>query len=795
MSNKPSYEDLEKRVRELERVEWERRKTEEELAQIFSMSLDMICIADIDTATFIKVNPAFTEVLGYAEEELLEKPFFDFIHPDDIDATRSVVEQKLQTGAKVINFENRYRCKDGSFRWLSWVSHPNPKKRITIAIARDITEWKRNEEALKKSKALLDATGRMARVGGWELDAETLEVTWTAETYRIHEVPPDRKPSLQEAIDFFHPEDRERLAQAVQRALDHAEQYDLEVRFITARGKHLWTRTICRPEIVRGKTVRLKGTFQDITDLKQAQEKQKKLEAQLSEAMEIAHLGHWEFDVENDLFTFNDQFYKIFRTTARQVGGYSMSSAEYARRFVHPEDRDMVGKEIRKAIETPDAGFSRQVEHRMLYADGKVGYINVRYFVVKDDTGKTVKTYGVNQDITRQKLLESKLQQAQKMESIGSLAGGIAHDFNNILFPIIGMAEMLLDDLPEGSLERENAEEIFKAGKRGGELVKQILAFSRQSGRQMAPTRVQHILKEVLKLARSIIPSYIEIDREIQPDCGLIMADPTQIHQVAMNIVTNAYHAVEANGGTITVRLKEAELDGSDLPGTHLKPGRYAVLSVSDTGHGMPAELIGKIFDPYFTTKEQGKGTGLGLAVVYGIVQGHKGNIKVYSEIGKGTTFNVYLPMMEKPPDTPTADGAEVLRTGTERILLVDDEPSIAKLEKQSLERLGYQVTMRVNSLEALEAFRTKPDSFDLIMTDMTMPNMTGDQLAGEIKSIRSDIPIIICTGFSERINDENAGNLGISGVLMKPAIKSEMAKMVRKVLDEASGQKKREFD
>ena len=533
MSNKPSYEDLEKRVRELERVEWERRKTEEELAQIFSMSLDMICIADIDTATFIKVNPAFTEVLGYAEEELLEKPFFDFIHPDDIDATRSVVEQKLQTGAKVINFENRYRCKDGSFRWLSWVSHPNPKKRIAIAIARDITEWKRNEEALKKSKALLDATGRMARVGGWELDAETLEVTWTAETYRIHEVPPDRKPSLQKAIDFFHPEDRERLAQAVQRALDHAEPYDLEVRFITARGKHLWTRTICRPEI----------------------------------------------------------------------------------------------------------------------------------------------------------------------------------------------------------------------------------------------------------------------DREIQPDCGLIMADPTQIHQVAMNIVTNAYHAVEANGGTITVRLKEAELDGSDLPGTHLKPGRYAVLSVSDTGHGMPAELIEKIFDPYFTTKEQGKGTGLGLAVVYGIVQGHKGNIKVYSEIGKGTTFNVYLPMMEKPPDTPTADGAEVLRTGTERILLVDDEPSIAKLEKQSLERLGYQVTMRVNSLEALEAFRTKPDSFDLIMTDMTMPNMTGDQLAGEIKSIRSDIPIIICTGFSERINDENAGDLGISGVLMKPAIKSEMAKMVRKVLAEASGQKKREFD
>ncbi|WP_300457302.1 PAS domain S-box protein [Desulfobacula sp.] len=271
MSKKSTYEELKKRVQGLEQVELEHKRTEEELAQIFSMSLDMICIAEINTATFLRINPAFTDILGYSEEELLEKSFFKFIHPDDIDSTLSVVEKKLQSGAKVINFDNRYRCKDGSYRWLSWVSHPDLKKGVTFAIARDITEWKQKEAALKKNKALLDATGRMARVGGWELDADTMELTWTDETYRIHDVPLDQNPPLQEAISFFHTEDRPQLEQVIKRALDHGESYDMEIRFITAKGKHLWTRSICHPEIVDGKTVRLKGTFQDITKQKIAE--------------------------------------------------------------------------------------------------------------------------------------------------------------------------------------------------------------------------------------------------------------------------------------------------------------------------------------------------------------------------------------------------------------------------------------------------------------------------------------------------------------------------------------------
>ena len=400
----------------------------------------------------------------------------------------------------------------------------------------------------------------------------------------------------------------------------------------------------------------------------------------------------------------------------------------------------------------------------------------------------TVSKLSLYRDITEFKKLENQIQQAQKMESIGNLAGGIAHDFNNILFPIIGMAELLLDDLPQDSPERENAEEIFKAGKRGSDLVKQILAFSRQSKHRMIPTRVQNILKEVLKLSRSAIPSNIEISRDIQPDCGLILADPTQVHQVAMNIITNAYHAVEENGGQIHVRLREVNLNKSD----RLDPGKYAVLSISDTGHGMPANLINRIFDPYFTTKEQGKGTGLGLAVVHGIVKEHKGDVIVYSEVGKGSTFNVYLPLLEKSKTYDKIHTDEEIRLGTERILLVDDELSIAKLEKLLLERVGYFVTMRTSSSDALEAFKVNPLNFDLVISDMTMPNMTGIQLARELKQIRPDIPIIICTGFSEWINEEKAEKIGIEGFITKPVIKSELSKIIRKVLDKAKAQTKR---
>ncbi len=391
---------------------------------------------------------------------------------------------------------------------------------------------------------------------------------------------------------------------------------------------------------------------------------------------------------------------------------------------------------------------------------------------------------------------EARLHQAQKMESIGSLAGGIAHDLNNILFPISGLSEMLLRDVPADSPEHDSIEQIYKSAQRGGDLVKQILAFSRQSNPRKLPIRIQPILKEVLSLVRATIPRNIEITNHIQPDCGLVSAEPSQVHQIAMNLIINAYHAVEGNDGAIHIALKEigmssfdekGELTVNAMPGD-LLVGRYACITVYDSGTGIDQTMIHKIFDPYFTTKPLGKGTGLGLSVVYGIVKDHGGDIRVYSELGKGTTFKVYLPILEDTKGRMTAAVIREWPTGYERILLVDDEEPIVRMEQKMLERLGYRITARTSSSEALAVFKADPGNIDLVISDRGMPNMTGEQLARELFAIKPGIPIILCTGFGDEKDEQRAKAMGIKGFLMKPVAAGDLAEMVRKVLDEGSG-------
>jgi CheY-like chemotaxis protein/two-component sensor histidine kinase len=347
---------------------------------------------------------------------------------------------------------------------------------------------------------------------------------------------------------------------------------------------------------------------------------------------------------------------------------------------------------------------------------------------------------------------------------------------------------MLLGTLPEGSHEYENAMGIYGASQRAGELVKQILSFSRQTEHQKTPVRIQRLLKEVVKLSRSTIPSNIEIHTDIQKNCGLVMADPVQIHQIAMNLITNAYHATEDNGGQITISLAELKLSKKDTTGAPLLPGRYAVLTVSDTGNGIDPAVMNRIFEPYFTTKPKGKGTGLGLSMIYGIVKEHGGHVEVSSQLGKGSQFIVYLPLMDIPSEKKRDVIPDEITGGNERILLVDDEEVVAKLEALILKSLGYDVTMYTSSTDALAAFRSDPNRFDLVISDMTMPNMTGDKLAVELLSIRPGLPIIICTGFSEKMNMEKADTIGIKGLLFKPALKTEMAKKIREVIDSTAG-------
>lgn len=406
--------------------------------------------------------------------------------------------------------------------------------------------------------------------------------------------------------------------------------------------------------------------------------------------------------------------------------------------------------------------------------------------------GKIVGFRGIAMDMTEaqnaeaeRRRIESQLRQARKMEAIGTLAGGIAHDFNNILAAVLGYTELALKDIPQDSRAKERLEQVLKAAYRAKSLVKQILSFSRQTEQKQKPLQIGPLAEEALEFLRASLPTTIEIRQNMETHSGMVLADPTQMHQMLMNLCSNAAHAMRESGGVLEVNLTEVRLDAEAAArSADLGPGVYQKITVSDTGQGMDQETMDRIFEPFFTTKGPGQGTGMGLAVVHGIVKGHGGAMTVWSEPGKGAIFHVFLPLIKgETVDQPLADAGPVSR-GAERVLFVDDEEALAALGHDMLEYLGYQVTSLTSSLEALELFRKEPGSFDLMITDQTMPCMTGDELARSILAVRPDIPIILCTGFSEKVTVDEALEIGVKKFLMKPLAVRKVAEVIREVLD-----------
>jgi PAS domain S-box-containing protein len=415
--------------------------------------------------------------------------------------------------------------------------------------------------------------------------------------------------------------------------------------------------------------------------------------------------------------------------------------------------------------------------------DGSAYDVEETISPVKDSCGAVVNYVFVSRDMTEQVRLEQQLRQAQKIEALGTLTGGIAHDFNNILAAMMGFAQLANDRALKGSRQEHHLQMVLDAGLRGRELVKQMLTFSRKTEQEREPLQLSSVVQEAMNVLRPLIPSTIGIRIKIDGTSGLILADPTQIQQILVNLVTNAAHAMREKGGTLDIELSECSVPPSN-GSEGMKPGLYVRLMVRDTGVGIPTDIIGKIFDPFFTTKKQGEGTGLGLSVVHGIVKQHDGYITVESEPGKGSIFTIHFPKVEEQPKVRTVD-EESIPTGSERILFIDDENALVEMEQEMLTGLGYLVVSKNNSREALAILRLEPSRFDLVVTDETMPDMTGVELAKELLAIRSDIPIILCTGFSDEVNKQSAKAAGIKAFAMKPLTKGEIARTIRKVLDE----------
>ena len=635
--------------------------------------------------------------------------------------------------------------------------------------------------SLKKSEEKLKESQRIAHVGSWSLDILNNQVVWSDELYKMHGFDPSLPPPpFTEHQKLFTPESWDRLSAALTNTQNTGILYELELETVREDGSSgwMWVRGEAEKDS-EGKIIGLWGAAQNITERKRNEGKlklQSEIITRMSEG--VSFVGK-----DGIIIYTNPEFEKMFGYDSGEMIGLHASILN-APTEKHPYE---IAEEILKILYNKGV-WSGEIQN--LKKDRTSFWSAAKVTAIEHlEYGKSF--VSVHTDISElkqakseKKKFEAKLQQAQKMESIGTLAGGIAHDFNNILSSVLGYTELALGGVEKGTELEDDLQEVRKAGMRAKDLVKQILTFARQSDEADMPIQINIIAKEVLKFIKSSIPSTIQINNKIYSD-SLIMGSSTQIHQVLMNLCTNAAQAMEEKGGMLEVSVNDTTIDKMFMI-PNLIPGEYIEIKVSDTGMGIAPQNLHTIFEPYFTTKPVGEGTGMGLAVVHGIIEKYGGKISVNSTIGKGTCFTIYLPITKKRKVHMHAEKEE-LPHGNENILFVDDEAPIAKMGSKVLEQLGYSVTTRTSSVEALELFRSKPQAFDLVISDMTMPNMTGDVLAGELMKIRPDIPVVLCTGYSKKISEESAADIGIKALVYKPVVKADLAKTVRKVLDKTN--------
>jgi len=502
---------------------------------------------------------------------------------------------------------------------------------------------------------------------------------------------------------------------------------------------------------------------------------QKQESIRLSKAIEQAAEIIMTMDADGTVQYVNPATTNLFGFNADEVIGLNMFKTAQG---TYPNFPETVFSAVKK-------GESWNKTMQKKHKDGGTRLIDVTISPISDGAGTLTNLLLIGRDVTNETEMENRLRQSQKMESIGTLAGGIAHDFNNILSVVIGFTELSINKVKDRPDVQKSLNMVLDASDRAKDLVSQILTFSRSKPINKEQIEAAPIVKEVCKFMRSSLPTTIEIKQDIKAKNDCIMSDPIQFQQILMNLCTNAGQAMQETGGVLEVILEETKLKEGDLLSyPSLKPGPYLKLSVKDTGPGISKENLERIFEPYFTTKKAGEGTGLGLAVVHGVVKNYGGDIKIYSELGKGTVFHVLFPTTKEIKKDLSSENSEFLPKGTESIMLVDDEELIVEIGSKILEQQGYRITGFTNPEKALDMFNDSKNSYDLIITDKTMPKMTGLELAAEIKKVRPDIPILLCTGFLDEDIDDKVQKAGITEYVTKPLNSRELAISVRKVLD-----------
>ena len=774
-------------VRDLTDLKQAEKKMKE--SQIFMTSIVdnipyMIFVKDAKDLRFLSFNKAGEELVGYHREAMIGKTDYDFFSKSEADFF-TTKDREVLAGKTLLDIsEEVIQSKSLGTRYLHTKKIPilddQGTPQYLLGISEDFTERKETEERLRKGERKFRAIYEQAPTGIAILDS------LSGRFIQINRKYCDITGYSQEEMldrtfqELTHPDDLQGDLEHMQQLLSgQITSFKMEKRYLRKNGEVIWVNLTCVPLWLESTDPRQHiAMVEEITYRKKAEKALQESEERFRLLNEAIPQQVWSAQPDGSIDYVNQRVLQYFDCSFEDIIGQGWQ------RFLHPEDLPGCLERWDKARDTKQP---YEIEFRLRKGKDQTYCWHLgRALPILDQDGQVVKWFGTNTDITQFKQLETQIRQSQKMEAMGTLAGGIAHDFNNILMAITGYAELATFNSRGNNAAQRNLQEVLVAGQRAKELVQQILAFSRQTEHERQPIELKSVVKEVCKLLRASLPATVEIRQNFTKVPTVILGDPIQMHQVAMNLCANAEHAMRESGGLLELQVEyvTGERDGRGISSDLTTGGSCIRLTVRDTGAGMTQDVAERIFDPFFTTKAVGEGTGMGLAVVHGIITSHGGDIHVRSEPGKGTTFTIDFPEMEA---RSLQEGKKPLeqeyRMGHGRILFVEDEEALARLGKEAMKGLGYEVMMRTSSVEALEAFRADPLRFDAVVTDQTMPNMTGEALSRELLQIRPDMPIILCTGFSHNMTLEKAKAIGIRAFLLKPLLIKDLAQTLYEVL------------